>query len=372
MTDVRAVVNAIKLDPSDAAEQDALAYIGMAIELLERRREETEPGEVVPTMLDSTNSAVGDWDSYLEMVRDGDWQAQQVIPYTDAVIATLAHWPPLKPARYLSGIQTSVESFGGKVARALVAVTGDIDAAKAAVITLGDQQRTLQASIDTEKQRISEAIAEFKTTSVATVEEIIEEQQRAFADADAGDRARADALIKKLEDSEEAARKTVHATTALVVATDYGRYARNKTWAAWICDIGAALVGAAGVGAILYHLFTIDPEADSNIGLSLTRLAASLGALGVAALLGRRGAQHHREARAAKRTDLALRRVGPFIADLSKDEQDLIVLDVTERVFIRGDLDSARAAVPEGQSLQERILKLRKEKAAAAAAAANG
>ena len=107
-------------------------------------------------------------------------------------------------------------------------------------------------------------------------------------------------------------------------------------------------------------------QADANIGLSLTRLAASLGALGVAALLGRRGAQHHREARAAKRTDLALRKVGPFIADLPEDEQQLIVEEFTDRVFIRGELDGPQS--DSRPALVQLINDMRKRKAAEAKA----
>jgi len=369
--EARALINSLALNPDDRAEQDALAYIGMVIELLERRRKETEPGEVEPSMLEETGAAVADWVGYLQMVRDETWTAQQVVPYADAVVRSLAHWPPLKPAQYLSGIHASVESFNRKIGDALDRVSEQIQSTNAALETLQTEQGSLEASIASEKQRISEAIADFKTTSTAAIDSLIEEQRSRWSDAEAAYRERADDLLAKLTAHEEAARKTVHATTALVVATDYGRYARNKTWAAWICDIAAALVGAAGVGAILFHLFTIDPDADSNIGLSLTRLAASLGALGVAALLGRRGAQHHREARAAKRTDLALRRVGPFIADLPKEEQELIVLDVTDRVFIRGELDSVPDGAEPGSSLQDRILKLRREREEKAAAETN-
>ena len=130
----------------------------------------------------------------------------------------------------------------------------------------------------------------------------------------------------------------------MVVATDYGRYARNKTVAAWMCDVGAAAVGAVGIAAILWYLFTHPDLANQDVGLSLTRLGASLGTLGVATLIGKRGTQHHREARAAKRTELALRQVHPYIANLDPDDQRVIIENITDRVFIRGDLDPAASS----------------------------
>jgi len=365
----RTTVNALQVDPSSKPEQDALAYIGIVLELLERRQIDSDPLEVTPVMLGNTLAQVTQWNAYLENVRDGSYAASNVIDATDGIMNTFAAWPPMKPARYLSGIQASVEQFSRKVAESLAGVTrqsSDLETDLAALTAANEQ---LRSSIETEKQRIAESLADFKTRSADKVDEVLAEQGKritarseGWAEEDAKYRTKAAAVLTQLDKHLDTARKTVHATTALVVATDYGQYARNKTWAAWICDIGAALVGAAGVAAILWHLFTIDPAADSNVGLSMTRLAASLGTLGIAALLGRRGAQHHREARAAKRTDLALRRVMPFIVDLPEDEQQMIVLEFTDRVFIRGDLDSADSGADRG--FRDRILALRKEKRA--------
>jgi hypothetical protein len=286
-----------------------------------------------------------------------------------------AAWPPMKPARYLSGIQASVEQFSRKVAESLAGVSQQSSDLETDLAALTAEKERLSSSIDTEKQRIAESIADFKSRSVEKVDELLAESGKRIAsmteswsEGDAEYRTKATGVLAQLHRHEDTARKTVHATTALVVATDYGQYARNKTWAAWICDIGAALVGVAGVGAILWHLMTIDPDADSSVGLSLTRLAGSFGTLGIAALLGRRGAQHHKEARAAKRTDLALRRVMPFIVDLPEDEQQMIVLEFTDRVFIRGDLDSVDLDADNG--LRDRILGLRREKRLAAQEAA--
>jgi hypothetical protein len=371
MARARITVNALKMDPTSEREQDSLAYVGIVLELLERREADSDSLEVTPVMLDNTLAQVAQWNVLLDNVLAGVYAVSDVIDATDGVMTTFAAWPPMKPARYLSGIQASVEQFSRKVSESLAVVSEQASALNSDLLALTGSKDRLGASIDTEKQRISEAIADFKTQSVEKVEELlaarsdqISDMTDVWSERDMAHRTKASEILAQLHKHEATARKTVHATTALVVATDYGKYARNKTWAAWICDIGAALVGAAGVGTILWHLFTIDPVADSNLGLSLTRLAASLGTLGIAALLGRRGAQHHKEARAAKRTDLALRRVMPFIVDLPEDEQQLIVLEFTDRVFIRGDLDSSDSETDRG--FRERILALRKEKRTAA------
>lgn len=348
---VRGHMNASTM-PESPSEQDALAYVGMVVELLEKRRSDSDAREITPAMLSSLGSSVSNLATYVESVNNGSQQWSQIIPYADMVLDALASWPPLKIARYLSGISSATEAFQTKAAQAIDVLSSRATTASAELDKVQSKQQTLGESIDTEKQRIAETIATFKTEAADAVSEVRDEQGQQLSELlTQWDKANADAsqeaaqTLTNLKGLEEQARNVVHATTSHIVATDYGRYARNKTIAAWTCDIAAALVGAAGLAVIVYHLLSIEPNADSNLGLSLTRLAVSLGTLGIAGLLGRRGQQHHLEARAAKRTDLALRQILPFTANLDDDEQRDIVRQFTDRVFIRGEID-AEASQP--------------------------
>lgn len=339
--------------PDGAAEQDALAYVGGVLELVEKRRSESDPREISPTMLSNLASPVSNLASTLEQVNNGAYAWSQVTPYADAVLDAMASWPPLKIAHYLSGMANATEAFQNKVAQAIEDVRERRDGTAEAQEELQAKQTDLRASIDLERQRITESIAEFTTKSAEELQQLRSSQDEALAaELEKWDgrgreaEERADAHVERLRKLEEEARNVVHATTALVVATDYGKYARNKAVAAWICDISAALTGAAGLAVLLYHLVTIQPDADTNIGLSLTRLAVSLGILGVAGLLGRRGHQHHTEARAAKRTELGLRQIMPFTANLEDEERQQVIREFTDRVFIRGDLDTTAQRMP--------------------------
>ena len=367
----RGRINRLVVVRDDVEAQDALAHAGMCIELLERRRSETDAQEVTAAMLERVRVAVVEWNGGLENVLTGAWTFVNLVSPTDAVLDALATWPPLKPSQYLTGIRAATDSFVAKVHESLSQVDADAAETLEVLDELKTAESALAAKVETETQRISEAIAAFKAESTASTTEVLAEKGEELDEFLGGWRTQREAyeenaeeLIGSLKSHEESARKTVHATTALVVATDYGQYARNKNIAAWTCDIAAAIIGAAGVSAILYHLYTLDGTADGNVGLSITRLAASLGTLGIAALIGRRGAQHHKEARAAKRTDLALRRVMPFIVNLPEDEQQEIVLDFAERVFIRGDLDAATAETQ--SALRDRITAIRAARAAKA------
>jgi len=346
---VRAHMNA-SVAPEDPSDSDALAYVGSVIELLERRRIDSDPLEITPTMLSSLASATASLAAYVESVNTGGHSWSMITPQADAVIDALAAWPPLEIAHYLSGLHSAVEGFQTKATQAVTVVRETARDVENELQTLREGQGDIKALVDTERQRITEAIAQFTADSSAAVAQVQEDQEQRLLDiaarwetTEAAATSRADATVQRLGELEKEARNVVHATTSHIVATDYGRYARNKTIAAWVCDIAAALIGAAGLAVIVFHLLSLDPESDANIGLSLTRLAVSLGTLGVAGLLGHRGQQHHLEARAAKRTDLALRQVLPFTANLDEDDRRAIVREFTDRVFIRGDIDTPKA-----------------------------
>ncbi|MGW2092088.1 hypothetical protein [Promicromonospora sukumoe] len=345
--------------PDDPTERDALAYVGMVLELLEKRRHETDGREISPAMLNNLGSVTANLANYIEQLNNGSYQWSQVIAQADTVLDTLASWPPMKIAHYLSGLNSATEAFQGKTGQAVESVRALGAEVSNELDELKNEQVALGEAVETERQRITEAIATFTTESGEAVTEVRADQEQKLSEflqgwSTANKKAndQADAVLSRLNGLEQEARNVVHATTSHIVATDYGRYARNKTVAAWVCDVAAALVGAAGLAVIVYHLLSIEPDADSNVGLSLTRLAVSLGTLGVAGLLGRRGQQHHLEARAAKRTDLALRQVLPFTANLDEADQQRIVREFTDRVFIRGDIDAT-----DGRSTARGILR---------------
>lgn len=348
----RAHMNASTM-PQDSSEQDSLKYAGWVLELLETRRSDSDPHEITPTMLANLANATASFATYLENVNAGSYTWAMVVPQADAVVDALASWPPLKIARYMSGINSAIESFQTKATRAVDEVRLNAQRLTDELQALAERQDDVKALVETERQRISETIAQFTTNSAEVIAQVREDQEQQlqsianhWESKEEAANARADATVSRLGDLEEQAKNVVHATTSRIVATDYGKYARNKTIAAWICDVAAAVIGGAGLVVIVIHLLSIEPEADANIGLSLTRLAVSLGTLGVAGLLGHRGQQHHLEARAAKRTDLALRQVLPFTANLEEEEQRAIVREFTDRVFIRGDIDILKPPRP--------------------------
>lgn len=333
--------------PSDA---DSLEYVIALVDMIDNRREKTDPLLVTPSMLQDVANGIDQLSSTIDNWTSGAYTYGQVDSAVQAVITTFAAWPAPSP--------TAVATIFTANARRLGEVTdGVIEEVEQRRAELEEEVASLKSDLDALKKTAEEQQGELNNAIVGFVKsygETIDTATQEWAKAREEQEAAGGAILETLETKEKEARDLVSAATGSVVATDYQKYAQNKAFAGWVCDVGAALLGAAGAGALLFHLFSAQAASDGDVGLSLTRLAASIGTLGVAALVAKRGSEHHREARAAKRTDLAVRQVRPFIETLPEDIREKVILEVTERVFIRGEL-SDDAGNSEGPSLLEKL-----------------
>lgn len=344
----------LELETDEPDARDSREYLEHVAALVGARRATTDSVQVTTAMLDATAAAVDNAHAYMQQSWTPGSNDASMDTQVEGIVQALASWPALTTEELAQAHSIAANRIQEDAEKALHALRERRDEVLATLDELKAKEAALAEKVTEQTQVISAATAEF---SASSKQAIADSKKEWIAERDK----QAESAAKNLEtlkDLEQEARDLVHAATASVVATDYGEYARKETRAGWICDVSAALVGAIGVAAILYHLFTATEGADSNIGLSLTRLAASIGALGVAALVGKRGNQHHREARAAKRTDLAIRQVGPFVANLAKDERELVVAEVTDRIFIKGELDTT---TPRGD-LVDRVRQLRRER----------
>ena len=350
---LRNTINGIEA-PEGVDARDTLEYATAMAALVAQRRRETSALQISSATLEATATAVDNVNSYLAgWSQDETYNEAQVDTQIGALADALAAWPPMVPEQLVEAQRDASARIAQATTEALDSVAAKRDELSETLTKLAARQIDLEEKIAEQTTEIATAVATFQSQA----KDELAAATKSWASEREEQNQRAEANLEVLHDLEQQARDLVHAATGSVVATDYGAYARRETRSGWICDIAAALVGCIGVTAILYHLFAAEPDADGSIGLSLTRLAASIAALGVAALVGKRGSQHHHEARAAKRTDLAIRQVGPFVSNLKKDDRELVVKEVTDRVFIKGELDHASPR----EDLVEKISRLRRE-----------
>lgn len=77
-------------------------------------------------------------------------------------------------------------------------------------------------------------------------------------------------------------------------------------------------------------------EGQLDLSVLIGRTLAALGLGGLAAYAGREAAKHGERERHNRRLELEIASVGPFLAELPKDERDTVLKAVADRTFGRG------------------------------------
>lgn len=181
------------------------------------------------------------------------------------------------------------------------------------------------------EERIGEEIKEIRNqtdSTVAFTRRELEEVER---------------LHKETEVHTQQTRNLVQSFAERAVANSYRKNAFNKSFAGWFWDIVGFAVGAVPLSFVLYHFLVVTEVPDSIETLTLTRVGISAAAVGVAALCFHRGSQNHKESRLAKRTDLRVRTVHSFLANLNPDVQHAVLEGMADQIYLQGRLDAPGA-----------------------------
>jgi hypothetical protein len=330
--------------PEDRTDLDALDYAGMVLELLEQRRSDTDGREVSPAMLESTRNAVNTFASHVELVRTGQYSWAQTVGAADDVVSTLASWPPMKPAKWLAGINSSVESFQRRALGATEAVEARAQEVRDNLDTISTEQQTLETSVEEQRQRISEAIASFTSRGDAAVsewtaehEEEITRRADAWDAALAGARAEAETHRTQMAEYEAKSRKVLEAVGGNATATDFGIYANEQMKAAdqWRkVAVAVFVVAGAWFIASSFPWFTPDGELWES---ALARLGVTAAVAGVGLYTARESSQHRKEERRAKEVQLVLTALEPFIANMTLEDQNQLRVASAEAIFVLSD-----------------------------------
>lgn len=200
----------------------------------------------------------------------------------------------------------------------------------------------LENYIDTTEGKLNVKVEEFSDWSKEQVEERIGEEIKIIRDQTDSTvvRTRSELtevqrLHKEIEGHAQQTRNLVQSFAERAVANSYRKNAFNKSVAGWFWDILGFAVGAVPLSLVLYHFLVVTEVPDSIETLTLTRVGISAAAVGVAALCFHRGSQNHKESRLAKRTDLRVRTVHGFLANLDPDVQQAVLEGMANRSTFR-------------------------------------
>lgn len=121
-----------------------------------------------------------------------------------------------------------------------------------------------------------------------------------------------------------------------ILSDEFKRYSFTERILSFSYDAIAITVSVMGLCILVWTLSGTNGDPTS---VTIMKLAVTVGTFTVSGFIFRRGTFHHREAKAAKRTELALSQYQPFIATLPRNKRDDIIADIARRVFINGDMD---------------------------------
>jgi hypothetical protein len=138
--------------------------------------------------------------------------------------------------------------------------------------------------------------------------------------------------LKSLMELEKQARDMVDVTARNTISTEYAQYARSQGWFATIWSILAVAGAIAGFIYVTSLLRNFDGVSAAEAIFKSTASAAILGAAG---FMGREASGHRREARDAKRMQLDLNAMEPFLANLSPEHAEDLRGDIAQRIFNR-------------------------------------
>ncbi|MBZ4559892.1 hypothetical protein GBO17_13225 [Mycobacterium avium subsp. hominissuis] len=244
----------------------------------------------------------------------------------------------------------------------------EIESLRSQVLTLENlisehTQRLETATVATENT-LTQKLQEFEQWSKEQVEEKIGGEIRSIQDATDSTVARTKAgldgvlsLLRETETLTQQTRNLVQSFAERAVADDYQKNARNKSVAGWFWDILGFIAGAVPLSIVLFHFLVSTNGPDSLVSLTLTRVGLSVAAVGVAALCFHRGNQNHKEARLAKRTDLRVRTVHQFLANLDSDVQQAVLEGMADQIYLQGRLDEPGSESPPDSDNEHNFLK---------------
>jgi len=215
-----------------------------------------------------------------------------------------------------------------------------------AIATLAEQLDELKASISTEKADVSAQAARLDTALTTnntafstkmtewqnTWDQGLKDAKKSVDQQILESAGRAEAHVDRLKDLETQSRKLVEATARNSISTEYGTHAKQQNRAATIWSVCAVVLAVGGLAALFVMVNGISqmtvPEAIWKSSVSALTLA-------IATYMGREASGHRKEARDAKRTQLDLNALEPFLANMDEDTAHDLREQFAKQIFGR-------------------------------------
>lgn len=248
--------------------------------------------------------------------------------------------------QYKAGIGSAIERARKGSADAEEEVQKVVAAKDKAIATLTTQLEELKASIATEKADVSAQAARLDTaltTNNTAFTTKMTDWQTALDDGlkNAKESAsqqllesagRAEEHVEQLKNLEAQSRKLLEATARNSISTEYGTHAKQQNLSATIWSVCAVVLAVGGLAALFVMVNGIS---DVTVPEAIWKTSVSALTLAIATYMGREASGHRKEARDAKRTQLDLNALEPFLANMDEDTAHDLREQFAKQIFSR-------------------------------------
>lgn len=298
--------------------------------------------------------------------------------HMDEALAALARLPmPAVTSGHLKGITTATEEYSQLVGRVVAslgerhdelqrdltvlreAIAASQGEAQASLVSLQEQINTSKTDVTSQVSRLDTAItnqtdvfnrltSEWSANHDAAVSAFESDVAERVAQFDSAttqaldqQKAAGEAVLASLEALKDQAEAMVQVTARNTISTEYAQYARRQGIAATIWSVLAVL---AALGGSVFVIRTLSEIQGLSTAEAIFKSTASLAVLGTAGVMATEAAGHRREARDAKRVQLDLNALEPFLANLGDKAED-IRIETVKRIFSRPPANERRTSL---------------------------
>lgn len=248
--------------------------------------------------------------------------------------------------KYKEGIGNALDRARKASADAEDELQKVVDAKNKAITTLTEQLEGLKASIASEKADVSAQAARLDTALTTnntafttkmtdwqnTWDEGLKDAKKSVDQQILESADRADAHVDRLKGLEKQSRKLTEATARNSISTEYGTHAQQQNWAATIWSVCAVVLAVAGLAALFVMVNGI---AELTAPEAIWKSSVSALTLAIATYMGREASGHRKDARDAKRTQLDLNALEPFLANMDEDTAHDLREQFAKQIFSR-------------------------------------
>lgn len=390
--------------PRDADEGEALERVRHVVARLNSLIMDADSELLSPGLLDETNTHLPDVLSELRTYRenhDRSW-LDSVNGILDTLIAQVG-WPLAYAATDVGGLREAAASYRRSAGQLIRGIEEEVEAARARVAELGPEveaaktdtaqagraatqaieasavaaeQRlaTVTKAVDAEKARLDALTTEYQRTFTANeaartsksdeavAGEIDKHQQArtageaAFETAVTTLRDEAATTLATLDEQKAQALTLVNATGAIAYSGSFGGYAaqQGKIATVWAIVAVVALVAVALFGG--WQVLQLTGGVDS-VQLIL-RLVVTIPVFALVALAAQQSGRHRENERRARRLELELAAIDPYLALLDEEQRKEIKAQVASRMFAQPEATKADASL---SPIDKELIQLLKE-----------